>query len=174
MSKLRTSSEYKLSKLFFSVLWNSCQQQLGDQSPFFHSPPQMFSLQDTRGHLLNKTMLPITECYHSEQIMKTIQEKQKMLLENIIIISGLVFGVKWKAFLHKSHWSWERMISWHQLGDFRKMEKHGQRSCSRKKHGKARQCKQANRWRAESQGTAVSEEVAEIGNPHLCRSYRPC
>lgn len=53
-----------------------------------------------------------------------------------------------------------------------KGEKHVQRSCGRKECGTTKKCKKANVCRAESQDSMVSEEVAEVGKPHLRKSYR--
>lgn len=46
------------------------------------------------------------------------------------------------------------------------------KSCGRKEYGMAKKCKKANVCRAESEDSVVSEEVAEVGKPYLCRSYR--
>lgn len=52
----------------FPQSWGTAVGSSWEAKLLFHPPPQMFSLQDTRSHLLNKTMLPMTELYHSDQM----------------------------------------------------------------------------------------------------------
>lgn len=47
-----------------------------------------------------------------------------------------------------------------------------QKSCGRKEHGTARNYKKLMCMQSRITDSVISQEVAEVGKPHLCTSYR--